>query len=521
MYRKIIIPMSGIGKRFLDAGYNNPKHLIEVDGYPIIKHVVDLFPGEDSFIFVCNEEHLEKNNLRDVLLNIKPNCEIFGIPYEKKGPVYSISKIFEKIDDEEEIIISYCDYGTVWNYSNFIKDIKKRDLHGSIACYTGFHPHMLGSDNYAFVREKNLLAEEVREKMPFTNDKMMEFASNGTYFFKSGKILKKYLNLLLESDENINGEYYVSLAYNKMIKDGLRVGVFEIEKMLQWGTPYDLENYVSWGNYFKTYDSQKDRPKNPKGTTTILPMSGAGSRFVSSGYEVPKPFINIDGVPMFIKSLENMPTSDNHIFISLEEHFEKYRMEKIVSNFYKNYKIIQIKDTTQGQACTCEIGINGAKIDLDLPIFIKACDNGELYDYDEYQKLIEDQSVDIIVFAFKNNQSSKNHPEMYAWLDIDDNMFLNRVYNKKFIFDDPLKHYAITGTMFFRKARYLIEGLKFNIENNIRTNGEFYVDDILNVNIESGLNVTCFPVNDYICWGTPNDLKTYEYWSNHFRGNLN
>ena len=52
---KLIIPMSGIGKRFVDAGYKDPKPLIEVDGYPVIKHVVDLFPGITDVTFICNE----------------------------------------------------------------------------------------------------------------------------------------------------------------------------------------------------------------------------------------------------------------------------------------------------------------------------------------------------------------------------------------------------------------------------------------------------------------------------------
>ena len=38
---QLIIPMSGIGKRFIDAGYSDPKPLIEVDGYPIIKHTAE------------------------------------------------------------------------------------------------------------------------------------------------------------------------------------------------------------------------------------------------------------------------------------------------------------------------------------------------------------------------------------------------------------------------------------------------------------------------------------------------
>ena len=57
----IIIPMSGIGKRFIDAGYTDPKPLIVVDGKPIIEHVCNLFPGENKFTFICNAKHLAEN----------------------------------------------------------------------------------------------------------------------------------------------------------------------------------------------------------------------------------------------------------------------------------------------------------------------------------------------------------------------------------------------------------------------------------------------------------------------------
>jgi NDP-sugar pyrophosphorylase family protein len=51
---QIVIPMSGFGERFRKAGYDVPKPLIEIDGKPIIAHVIDMFPGEDNFIFICN-----------------------------------------------------------------------------------------------------------------------------------------------------------------------------------------------------------------------------------------------------------------------------------------------------------------------------------------------------------------------------------------------------------------------------------------------------------------------------------
>ena len=106
---------------------------------------------------------------------------------------------------------------------------------------------------------------------------------------------------------------------------------------------------------------------------------------------------------------------------------------------------------------------------------------------------------------------------MYAWLDVDETGLIKHVSCKKFDYSkDPLKTHAIIGTMFFRKARYFLDGLERNIQEGITTNGEYYVDDVLNQNIKSGLRVKVFESEFYICWGTPDDYKTYQYWQEYF-----
>jgi hypothetical protein len=138
------------------------------------------------------------------------------------------------------------------------------------------------------------------------------------------------------------------------------------------------------------------------------------------------------------------------------------------------------------------------------------------YDSDEYLKLLNDESIDVIVWSFRNNQASKTNPDSYAWMDVDSDNNIKHVSCKKFIYDNPLTTHAIIGSMFFRKAKYFMDGLMRNYEENIRTNNEFYVDDVLNQNIKIGLNVKVFEVKNYICWGTPNDYKTYLYWKDFF-----
>ena len=518
----IIIPMSGIGKRFIDFGYKDPKPLIQVDDKHIIEHVINIFPNEKKFIFICNDKHLKETNMRKILNDICPTGVIYEVPVEgRMGPVHAVSLIFDKIPDEEEIIVSYCDYGTYWNYKEFLKDTNDKNAEGAIACYKGFHPHMLGTDNYAFLKETengSRLMEKIQEKKPFTNDRMNEYASNGTYYFKNGNILKKYFQKLMDLKIKVNNEYYVSMVYNLLVEDGLKVNIFEIEHMLQWGTPHDLEIYKNWSRYFKNLTMKQQSYKDKYNTTTVLPLSGYGSRFSKKGYKDPKPLLNVSGLPMVVQAIKCLPQSSNNIFICLNNHLKNYPLRENILQSYPNAKIFGIDKVTEGQACTTEIGINLGNINLEEPILITACDNGVYYNVDEYEILVEDFNNDIIVWTFRNEPTSRNSPNMYAWLETDGNNFVKEVSCKKFIKDkhDLVKSHVIIGTMFFRKAKYFINGYKSNYKENIRSNGEFYVDDVLNQNIKKGLNVKVFEVQNYICWGTPDDYETYIYWENFF-----
>ena len=108
---------------------------------------------------------------------------------------------------------------------------------------------------------------------------------------------------------------------------------------------------------------------------------------------------------------------------------------------------------------------------------------------------------------------------MYAWLDVDEDDYIKRVSIKK-PFNDCENKYAIIGTMLFKKGSQFIEGLELIYKNNIRTNGEFYVDNLIEPLINKGYKGKIFNVDYYLCWGTPNDYKTYNYWYDYFK-NIN
>ena len=499
---KVIIPMSGMSSRFSSAGYKIPKYLIEIDGKTVIEHIIDLYPEDTEFAFIINEEHHKNTNVVDILTTKTNNASIVVIPPHKKGPVYSVLSEDWLIDDNEQVIINYCDFSMYWNYNQFEKFVNETDCEGCVVCYTGFHPHMLGSDNYAFckVDDDNKILE-IREKQPFTNNKMSEFASTGTYYFKKGSYVKKYFKQLIDEDVNINGEYYVSLVHNLLIRDQLVNLVYEIPHMLQWGTPFDLNVYNSWSNYYhKVLKGQKK--VKLENCILALPMAGAGSRFSKEGYTVPKPFIDVNGKSMVYQAVRCLPKTDDVIYACLK------------GNQSPGQNTVWIDDVLEGQACTTERIVN--VIDPDSSILISACDNGVFYDADKFLELVEDKKNDIIVWTYRNNYTSHYQPEAYSWVKCDEDGNINRVDVKNFNGVDPVKEYAITGTMFFRSKEVFFRSLNLLYENDNRTNGEFYIDNMLNEAIKLGYNVKNFEVDNYICWGTPNDLKTYEYWQRFF-----
>ena len=51
---QIIIPMVGKSIRFKKAGYKTPKFLLKINNKYVIEHVIDLFPGEKNFLFICD-----------------------------------------------------------------------------------------------------------------------------------------------------------------------------------------------------------------------------------------------------------------------------------------------------------------------------------------------------------------------------------------------------------------------------------------------------------------------------------
>lgn len=285
---KLVIPMSGSGSRFVAAGYSSLKPLIQVEGRPLISHVLDMFPGEEDVVFICNEEHLSTTDIISVLKTLKPKGTIITVPGKQKGPVAALTHAFKEIADDEDVMVSYCDFTQDWDYASFKDSTKNGQFAGAVPAYTGFHPHLLRKNLYAgIIADENNVMLNIQEKHCFTENPEDSYHSSGVYYFSSGKLLKRYATELIESNIHLNGEYYASMVYPMLLRDTLPVAVPKIHTFMQWGTPEDLEEYEAWSRLIHA-ELGKEKPY------TDIPSSREG--LVKIPYQ--------EGSPEFNKSYE-------------------------------------------------------------------------------------------------------------------------------------------------------------------------------------------------------------------------
>ena len=247
----VLITLAGQSKRFYNAGYKKPKFLLPIGSSTVISEVVKKFDDNDTFHFVLTEEQITENhNLKDYIKNLRKNIHLNIIKSHNLGPVYSALQA-KSIRDDSSIIISYCDFLIDWDYKKFKREIYGYD--GAIVSFKGFHPSSFTGTLYCYLKIKNKLITELREKKSFTTKPSNEFASTGIYYFKNFGIFKKNGYRALEDKKMVKKykEIYVSLPYTYLLNEKTNILNFEVERFVSLGTPKDYEEFIHWLNFFK------------------------------------------------------------------------------------------------------------------------------------------------------------------------------------------------------------------------------------------------------------------------------
>lgn len=238
----IIIPLGGIGKRFSDLGYTEPKPLIKANGKEIIFWVLDnLKIQKEDKLFIVYNNSLEKYNFERIV-NYKDNrINFFKLKKNTKGPVETINLFLKEIVnqnfDDKVLLLD----GDTFYKKNILKTFRKKKT-SSILFFKGKNLKPI----YSFIKYRKNIINRIVEKKNISNN-----ANTGAYFFCSLKKLFFYTNKVLKK---YSTKAYVSHIYKEMIEDKIRIEPIEIKEkdFVCLGTPEQLKNFS-----YKFKDQQK------------------------------------------------------------------------------------------------------------------------------------------------------------------------------------------------------------------------------------------------------------------------
>lgn len=234
----------------------------------------------------------------------------------------------------------------------------------------------------------------------------------------------------------------------------------------------------------------------------LIPMAGEGSRFKKAGYEKPKPFIDVLGIPMIEHVMKNLSTikNANFILIARKEHVEKEKetVDMLVQKY--NARFICIDQLTEGTACTI---LHARKyIQNDTPLFIA---NSDQYVETSINYMLEDchkRNLDGSILTFED-------PEMnpkWSFAKINDQQIVTEVREKV-----PISNKATVGIYYFRSGNDFINYAVDMIAHNERVNNEFYTAPVYNWGIKDNKKYGIFDiaVQEMFGLGTPEDLEKF------------
>ncbi len=235
----IVIPMAGLGSRFASAGYKAPKPLIDVAGKPMIVRVMENLsqPGA-TFTLLARKEHIDSN--KELVAQIQSDFNAVFVPIDKLTEGTACTVLFARshLDPSEEVVIANSDQITDDCFTQFLVDAKTRDLDGSILTFIDAELN----PKWSFAKiDTDGLVIEVQEKKAIS-----EFATVGIYYFKrADELVDGIIQMVIENDR-VNNEFYTCPVYNYLIRQGKKIGIFNIEQsqMHGIGTPEDLNAYL-------------------------------------------------------------------------------------------------------------------------------------------------------------------------------------------------------------------------------------------------------------------------------------
>lgn len=233
----------------------------------------------------------------------------------------------------------------------------------------------------------------------------------------------------------------------------------------------------------------------------VIPMAGAGKRFVEAGFKLPKPLIDVLGKPMICHVIEQFycPEENRITLLVRQEHYSQE--EKTFREIQEKYGagIRMVPRLTEGTACTVLEAYDIINTSEQLVI----ANSDQLVDYsmvDYLRNINSDLDGDILCFKSQDPKWSYIYYEGTRVVGVVEKCVVSEI--------------ATVGIYYFKQGKNFVDAARQMILADDRVNREFYTAPSYNYLIKSGGNVsyTLIEESQMHGLGTPKDLEEFIKW---------
>ncbi len=196
----------------------------------------------------------------------------------------------------------------------------------------------------------------------------------------------------------------------------------------------------------------------------VLPMAGLGSRFAQAGYTVPKPLLDIHGVPMFELVIANLvtPAVGRLILIIPSAWGLAERMQALEAALKIEVIVVEVSDLTDGPAGSVERAEK--YLNPDLPVVTANSDQYLDADLFGFYNSVSDPMNAGVILAMEDSDPK------WSYARLDEEGRLVEVREKVVI-----SNLATVGVYGFTSASIMFDAFRKMRDDGGSVNGEYYV----------------------------------------------
>jgi len=229
----------------------------------------------------------------------------------------------------------------------------------------------------------------------------------------------------------------------------------------------------------------------------LIPAAGKGTRFLNSKYNLPKPCILIDDVPMIVKAIQSLKIKAN-VIVLIKNNELATELTNQIKNHIPQVTIGVVFEDTNGSAETALLAKD--LIYNEEELIIANCD--QIMHWDHEKALEQFRKFDGCICTIESTDTK------HSYAGIDDTGLVANIVEKQVI-----SNVALTGIHYWKKGKDFVSSAQIMIDSDIKSsNGEFYIGPTYNMLIKQGKKIGIHMIDDtdISFVGTPEDLEKYE-----------